>query len=116
MWCTVCVLPVIVALIMGVIVFYISDDAPKESYYKMQQNGTMQQVSYVRSFLHGAGNFNMWCLVIQYACCFGVKLMMNNVVVMYVRRDDFGQSPESIAAIASIFDTVLSHQRLQLCD
>lgn len=38
----------------------------------------------------------------QYAGCFGVELTMNNAAALYF-KDEFGQSTESAAAIASIF-------------
>merc|ERR1712084_71888 len=45
---------------------------------------------------------NTWFMFVQYACCFGVELTMNNAAALYF-KDEFGQSTESAAAIASIF-------------
>jgi NNP family nitrate/nitrite transporter-like MFS transporter len=101
-WRTVCIVPAFISFITGVIVFYISDDAPKGNYSEMQKNGAMEPVSYTRSFCKGTSNWNTWYLAIQYACCFGVELTMNNAAALYF-RDEFGQTPESAAAIASIF-------------
>merc|ERR1712151_1040041 len=48
------------------------------------------------------GNINTWLLFIQYACCFGVELTMNNAAALYF-KDKFELTTESAAAIASIF-------------
>merc|ERR1712151_643761 len=68
----------------------------------LKKHGQMAEVSAAASFRDGAMNINTWFLFIQYACCFGVELTMNNAAALYF-RDEFGQSTESAAAIASIF-------------
>mmetsp|Transcript_5317 Transcript_5317/g.7697 ORF Transcript_5317/g.7697 Transcript_5317/m.7697 type:complete len:476 (+) Transcript_5317:97-1524(+) len=101
-WRTVCIIPAIVAFGSGLTVYFISDDAPKGNYNEMKKNGTMPEISAASSFRDGALNFNTWLLFIQYACCFGVELTMNNAAALYF-REEFEQSTESAAAIASIF-------------
>jgi len=68
----------------------------------MKKNGTMPEVSAAASFRSGAINFNSWLLFIQYGCCFGVELTMNNAAASYF-VEEFGQTTETAAAIASIF-------------
>lgn len=101
-WRTVCIVPATIGFMTGVVVYFISDDAPKGNYSEMKKNGTMPQVSAAASFRSGAMNFNTWILFIQYACCFGVELTMNNAAALYF-REEFDQTTESAAAIASIF-------------
>mmetsp|Transcript_1399 Transcript_1399/g.2221 ORF Transcript_1399/g.2221 Transcript_1399/m.2221 type:complete len:474 (-) Transcript_1399:336-1757(-) len=101
-WRTVSVVPAIVAFSTGVAVWFISDDAPKGNYTDLKKHGNMPEVSAAASFRSGALNFNTWFLFVQYACCFGVELTMNNAAALYF-REEFGQSTESAAAIASIF-------------
>lgn len=101
-WRSVSIVPSVVAFSTGVLVYYFSDDAPKGNYSEMKKNGTMQEVSAASSFRSGAFNFNTWLLFVQYACCFGVELTMNNATALYF-REEFKQSTESAAAIASIF-------------
>jgi len=101
-WRTVSVVPAVVTFATAVTVYFISDDAPKGNYSEMKKNGTMPEVSAAASFRSGALNFNTWILFVQYACCFGVELTMNNAAALYF-KDEFGQSTESAAAIASIF-------------
>jgi len=101
-WRVVCIIPAIVAFATGVVVYFISDDAPKGNYSDMKKNGTMTEISAGASFRSGAMNFNTWILFIQYACSFGVELTMNNAAALYF-REEFDQSTEAAAAIASIF-------------
>jgi len=101
-WRVVCIIPAVVAAASGIATWFISDDAPKGNYADMKRNGTMQEVSAAASFRSGAANLNTWILFVQYACCFGVELTMNNAAAIYF-VDQFGQSTEAAAAIASIF-------------
>jgi NNP family nitrate/nitrite transporter-like MFS transporter len=101
-WRTVSVVPAVVAFGSGIAMYYISDDAPKGNYSDLKKHGAMPEISAAASFRSGAINFNTWVLFFQYACCFGVELTMNNAAALYF-KDEFGQSTESAAAIASIF-------------
>merc|ERR1712151_548353 len=101
-WRTVCVVPAVVAFGSGIMIYLVSDDSPKGNYADLKKHGQMAEVSAAASFRDGAININTWLLFIQYACCFGVELTMNNAAALYF-RDEFGQSTESAAAIASIF-------------
>ena len=101
-WRTVCIVPAIVAFITGIVIYFISDDTPKGNYKELLHHGTMTPVSAAASFRRGALNFNTWLMFLQYAACFGVELTMNNAAALYF-KDEFGQTTESAAAIASIF-------------
>jgi NNP family nitrate/nitrite transporter-like MFS transporter len=101
-WRTVSIIPAIVAFGSGVMIYFISDDSPKGNYAELKKCGAMPEISAAASFRSGAININTWLLFIQYACCFGVELTMNNAAALYF-KDEFGQSTESAAAIASIF-------------
>ena len=101
-WRTVCVIPAVVTCITAIWIVKNSDDAPKGNYYEMKVHGAMPAISATSSFRDGAYNVNTWILFVQYACCFGVELTMNNAAALYF-KEEFGQSTESAAAIASIF-------------
>lgn len=101
-WRSVCVVPAVVAFCWGLTILRISDDSPKGNYAELKKHGAMADVSAAASFRQGAFNFNTWLLFIQYACCFGVELTMNNAAALYF-KEVFGQTTESAAAIASIF-------------
>ena len=101
-WRWVSVVPAVVAFGIGVCLLLFSDDAPKGNYGEMKKNGTMADVSAAASFRSGALNLNTWFMFIQYACCFGVELTMNNAAALYF-KDKFSLTTEEAAAIASIF-------------
>ncbi len=101
-WRTVCVVPAVVGFSIGLMILMISDDCPKGNYKYMKRIGIMSEVSAAASFRQGALNLNTWLLFIQYACCFGVELTMNNAAASYF-KETFELSVESAAAIASIF-------------
>lgn len=101
-WRHVTLVPAAVAFCTGMAVIRFSDDCPKGSYSELKKSGEMPEISAAASFRGGAVDFNTWLLFIQYACCFGVELTVNNAAVSYfVYR--FELSIESASAIASIF-------------
>lgn len=101
-WRTVCIVPAVVAIAFGILVFFISDDAPKGNYTELKHHGNMPEVSAAASFRSGACNLNTWILFVQYAACLGAELTMNNAAALYF-KDEFDQTTESAAALASIF-------------
>jgi NNP family nitrate/nitrite transporter-like MFS transporter len=101
-WRYVCIVPAIVAFLTGIMIYRVSDDAPKGNYNEMKRHGTMAEVSAVKSFLSGASNFNTWLLFIQYGCCFGVELTMNNAAALYF-HNKVPLTTDEAAAIASVF-------------
>lgn len=101
-WRTVCVLPAVIAFVTGIVIYRISDDAPKGNYTELKANGIFPEVSATSSFIRASLNWNTWFLSIQYAACFGVELTMYNTVVLYF-MDVFGLSSEAAGAIVSIY-------------
>ena len=99
---TVCVVPAVVAMTTGIIVYFVSDDAPKGNYRELKRRGCMPEISAAASFRAGAVNFNSWILFAQYACSLGLELTMYNAAALYF-ADRFGQTTEKAAAIASTF-------------
>ncbi|KAI2508901.1 hypothetical protein MHU86_5511 [Fragilaria crotonensis] len=101
-WRWASVVPAVVGFATGVIIYFISDDAPKGNYAEMKKHGIMPEISAAVSFRSGAVNINTWILFVQYAACFGVELTMNNAAALYF-KEQFSLTTESAAAIASIF-------------
>jgi len=101
-WRTVCVIPAIVAFTTGIIVIATSEDCPEGNYKQLIKEGKMMPVSASASLRQGAININTWLLYIQYGCCFGVELTMNNAAASYF-VDKFDLNIASASAIASIF-------------
>lgn len=84
-WRMVSIVPAVVGFVTGVVIYFISDDSPKGNYWELKKNGSMGNVSLVKSFVVASLDFNTWLLFIQYACCFGVELTMNNAAALYFR-------------------------------
>lgn len=101
-WRTVCIVPAVVAFASGVMIYTTSDDCPKGNYIDMKKKGMMAEVSATNSFRSASFNLNTWLLFIQYACCFGVELTMNNAAALFF-KEEFDLTTETAAAIASIF-------------
>lgn len=88
-WRLICVFPAAIAFTWGCIVPFISDDAPMGKYSEMRKNGSMDQIFFTTSLRSGATK-NTWILYVQYACSFGVELVM--VRVCYVVLGSFNHS------------------------
>lgn len=101
-WRYVSVVPAVVAIGTGFMIYFCSDDSPKGNYNELKKHGQMANISAAASFRQGAINVNTWILFIQYACCFGVELTMNNAAALYF-AEKFELTTEEAAAIASIF-------------
>lgn len=101
-WRTVTLVPATAAFTTGAVIICFSNDCPKGQYKDLKKSGEMPEISAAASFRGGAVDINTWMLFIQYACCFGVELTVNNAAVSYfVKR--FELTIEVASAIASIF-------------
>ena len=101
-WRIVSVVPALLAMLTGYVIYKIGDDCPKGNYAELKRNGAMVERSATSFFRQGCCNVNTWILFIQYACCFGTELTMNNAAALYF-KDQFNLKTETAAAIASIF-------------
>lgn len=101
-WRTVSVVPALIAFITATAIYKYTDDAPKGNYSEYKEKGIFKDVSLALACSEGTINFTTWILFLQYACCFGVELTMTNVATTYF-VEEFNQSRESAAAIASLF-------------
>lgn len=102
-WRTICVVPAAMAMAWGFIVTFISDDAPMGNYRDMRHAGTMDRHFFTTALRKGA-KINTWILFIQYACCFGVEIVMNNASVLYF-TSEFGLSTETASTMAFIYSS-----------
>jgi MFS transporter, NNP family, nitrate/nitrite transporter len=101
-WRTVCAVPAILGLVTAYCVYHFTDDSPRGNFAKLKTQNQMGQVNLSKSFKDGVCDFNTWFLFIQYACCFGVEIVMNNAAPLFF-KEEFGLTTEKAAAIASIF-------------
>lgn len=103
-WRIICVIPASMAFIWGLILPFVSDDAPMGNYSEMKKNGTMDRIFLTTSLRSGATR-NTWILFVQYASSFGVELVMNNASVLYY-HDKFGLETNEAAAIGFIYGSM----------
>jgi len=101
-WRTACIFPAFLGLMTAFIVVKYSEDSPRGNYSKLKKIKDMKNVNAWKSFRQGSCNINTWLLFVQYACCFGVEICMNNAAAMYF-SDYFGLTTEKAALVASIF-------------
>jgi MFS transporter, NNP family, nitrate/nitrite transporter len=101
-WRTCCIVPATIGFGSGILCYFVADDAPKGNYSEMKKYGILKEVSATSTFHRGAMNINSWIFFVQYATSFGVELTMFNAASLYF-KDEFGQTTEGAAAIASVF-------------
>ena len=101
-WRTVCVFPAMIGLVTAVCVVKFTDDSPKGNYSKLKKVNMMGHINVMEAYRKGIFDTNTWLLFVQYACCFGVEITMNNAAALYF-HDEFGLNTEKAAAVASIF-------------
>lgn len=101
-WRYVSIVPALLAIITGFMIYKVGDDCPKGNYAELKRNGAMAERSATSFFRQGCCNINTWILFVQYACCFGTELTMNNAAPLYF-KDQFNLNTETAAAVTSIF-------------
>ena len=102
-WRTVAIIPAVVSFVTGIVIYRVSDDAPKGNYWELKKHNAFTNTATIQSsFVKGFWNVNTWVLFVQYACCFGVELTMYNAAQLYF-VDEFDQTTEAASAITSIF-------------
>ena len=108
-WRTILIFPAVLSLVMAYCVIRYSDDTPKGSIKRRRQEQRARQVIYSPVLLTiwenlktGSRNWNTFLLAFQYGCSFGVEITMTQGAAWYF-MDEFGQTTESAAAIASAF-------------
>jgi NNP family nitrate/nitrite transporter-like MFS transporter len=99
-WRTILIFPAVASIMMAWVVIRYGDDTPKGNV--SSRKTTRERVSLSDSFRQAVNNRNTWLLFVHYGCSFGVEVTMTQAAALYF-QDQFGQSTESAAAIASIF-------------
>jgi NNP family nitrate/nitrite transporter-like MFS transporter len=103
-WRFICVIPASIAFVWGAILPWVADDAPMGNYQEMKKRGTMDRIVFTTSLRSGMTR-NTWILFIQYACCFGVELVMNNASVLYYNYR-FGLDTKDAAKIGFLYGSM----------
>jgi len=103
-WRFICIIPAVVAFCFGCILPFISDDAPMGNYAEMKRNGAMDRLFMTTSLRSGATR-NTWILYAQYACSFGVEIVMNNAAVLYY-TEEFDLTTEEASTLGFIYGSM----------
>jgi NNP family nitrate/nitrite transporter-like MFS transporter len=103
-WRTIPVIPASIAFIWGFILPFVCDDAPTGNYVEMRKKGTMDRIIMTTSLKKGATR-NTWILYVQYACCFGVELAMNNAAVLYF-TSEFNLTTEQASTLGFAYGSM----------
>ena len=101
-WRTILAIPGLMCLYVAYASVRYTDDCPKGNFRKRKKLGMMTAESPLYTLRRGACNRNTWLMAVQYSCCFGVELTMTSAAALYF-QEEFGQTTESAAAIASLF-------------
>jgi nitrate/nitrite transporter NarK len=97
-WRVILVFPALLSLGVAWVVVRHADDTPKGN----TSRRLVEPISATTALSSSISNRNTWLLSFQYACCFGVEITMIQAAALYF-QEEFGQSTEAAAAIASIF-------------
>ena len=93
--------PAVVWVVVAVCMWLFSDDCPEGHWNNRKlvggSAGTLGQ-----GLKEVCGNYVVWILVANYACCFGVELYVNNSMSSYL-QDQFGVEQFVAGLIASLF-------------
>lgn len=103
-WRFICIIPAIGAFCWGCILPFVSDDAPMGNYSEMKRNGAMDRLFMTTSLRSGATR-NTWILYAQYACSFGVEIVMNNAAVLYY-TEEFDLTTEQASTLGFIYGSM----------
>ncbi|GAX24081.1 hypothetical protein FisN_9Hh333 [Fistulifera solaris] len=103
-WRFICVIPACFAFAWGCIVPFLTDDAPLGNYQTMRKTGSTDRIFLTTSLRSGA-TWNTWILYAQYACCFGVELVMNNASVLYY-TSEFDLTTEKAATFGFLYGSL----------
>jgi MFS transporter, NNP family, nitrate/nitrite transporter len=100
---TVCLVPAALTFAIGALMYRYADDTPRGNYRDLKKDDpALASKRPLECLLIALKNRNAWILSIQYACCFGLELMLNSMAVTYF-EEEFGLAPEAAAAIGNIF-------------
>jgi MFS transporter, NNP family, nitrate/nitrite transporter len=100
---TVCLVPAALVFAIGALMYRYADDTPRGNYKDLKKDDpALASKRPLDCFWVALQNRNAWILSIQYACCFGLELILNSVAVLYF-EEEFGLAPEAAAAIGNIF-------------
>jgi len=97
-------IPAAITGVVTAVMHFSSDDSPRGDLTHLYKEGVLARKTAKDSMKVGFGNINSWILGVQYACCFGIELHMNNTAALYfATTEKFGIGVIDAGLIASLF-------------
>ncbi|KAJ8611042.1 hypothetical protein CTAYLR_009877 [Chrysophaeum taylorii] len=98
------IVPAFIAGVVAIGMWTSSDDSPRGDLNHLYASGVIQRKTAKDSMKVGFSNINSWLLGVQYACCFGVELHVNNIAATYFAiGEGFHVGVIDAGLIASLF-------------
>ena len=73
-----------VIFVVGILYFFMTQDAPDGNYKDLRAQGKMEDKKKVTgSYFNAMKDYRVWILFLIYAACFGIELTVNNVAALY---------------------------------
>lgn len=102
-WRLTLVVPAVLMLVVGMSTFFLSDDCPLGNFSELKKVHAMAETSRTdmwRAFAGVTKKPVVYVLALQYACCFGVQLQVQNVLSLYF-YDNFVSGSNSERQLSS---------------
>lgn len=104
-WRIALLVPGVLMLIVGVLYWKFTQDAPQGNYKELRAQGVELEGSKkggMQILLSAAKNYRVWMLFLAYGACFGVEIFIHNIAAMYY-VDHFGFGLKEAGLAAGIF-------------
>eukprot|EP00871_Galdieria_phlegrea_P000220 jgi/Galph1/1199/GphlegSOOS_G5936.1 len=101
-WRACYIVPGCLLWIVGLSLYFLSDDCPQGNYKKLIAMGQRKKVSFVMALKNASVNYIVWLLFISYAISFGVEVLLNIKLSAYF-QSRFGVSQSKAGLAAGLF-------------
>ena len=101
-WRIAMVVPGVALLLMGIVYYRFTQDAPEGDFKELRAQGKVTQQTESGVFAKAARDPRVWLLFVIYGACFGIELTINGMASLYF-QDRFGLDLVLAGVIASLF-------------
>lgn len=102
-WRIAMVIPGVALLLMGLVYYKFTTDAPDGNYKELRARNEMPQAKDTNgTFWEACKDMRVWALFFIYAACFGIELTINGTAALYF-ADYFGLGVAAAGTVAALF-------------
>ncbi len=101
-WRIAMVIPGVALLLMGLVYYRFTQDAPKGDFKELRAQGKVTKQNQPGAFAKASRDPRVWMLFVIYGACFGIELTINGMASLYF-QDRFGLDIVLAGVIASLF-------------